>query len=274
MIDTHSHLLPGVDHGSPDLDTSLRMVRDAVAAGTTEVVCTPHLYEYDVGLLQRAREAVTTFRAALASEGLDLAIRLGFEATLEVVTAAGLEDDSGPLQSLVVEGTSADGSGGVLIIEVPFHGWPVYFEDTVFRLSTRGFIPVLAHPERNDRVQVDPGVLSPCLEAGAVLQGTAGSLSALFRRDSARAFHELLARGWYSLLASDAHADTEYTYSLAPLLAELVSRVPVPTLDALVHENPRQLLAGERPRPPRMAGQSSGDRSGRPRARLPWWKRR
>lgn len=250
------------------------MARDAVAAGVTEVVCTPHLYEYDVGLLQEAREVATAVRAALASEGLDLAIRLGFEATLEVVTTAGLKDDPGQLQSLVVEGTAANGNGGVLIVEVPFHGWPVYFEDTVFRLSTRGFIPVLAHPERNDRVQADPDVLSRCLEAGAVLQGTAGSLSPLFRRDSARAFHDLLARGWYSLLASDAHADTEYTYSLAPLLAELVSRVPGPILDTLVHENPRQLLAGERPRPPRTADQSSGDRSGRLHPRLPWRKRR
>jgi protein-tyrosine phosphatase len=226
------------------------MAREAAAADITTVVCTPHVYEYEVNLLREAQRVVTALRAALAAEGVALNLRLGFEATLEVAALASLDADAGKLQALTVEGTEVAGGGGVLVIEVPFHGWPVYFHETVFRLSSRGFIPVLAHPERNDRVQNDPAILEPCLEAGAVLQATAGSLSPLFRRESKRVFRELLERGWYSVLASDAHADTEYTYTLAPLLAELRGRVPETVLQTLTCENPRLLLAGERPRPP------------------------
>ncbi len=244
MVDTHSHLLPAVDHGSPDLSTSLCMARVAAEAGVGTVVCTPHLYEYDVVVLQRAQEAVSQLRNALLEENIALELRLGFEATTEVVADA----DRKELQSLVIEGSAVDGSEGAIIIEMPFQGWPVFLEETVFRLSTEGFIPVIAHPERNDRVQNDLSLLEKLMAAGAVLQGTAGSLSPLFRRSSQRTFHELLVRGWFSLLASDAHADTRYTYSLVPLVEELAGRVSDSTLDVLVRENPCLLLRGHRPR--------------------------
>lgn len=257
IIDTHSHLLPGVDHGSPDSDTSLRMAWEAAAFGVTTVVCTPHLYEYDTYLLEEARRTFHQFRAALTQAGVNLEVRLGFEVAVEVVVTAGKRE----LDSLVVEDTQGRDGAGVLIIEVPFHGWPVFMEETMFRLATQGYLPVLAHPERNDRVRADPAVLRSCLEAGAVLQATAGSLSPLFRRDSARSFEELLNRGWYSVLASDAHADTEYTYTPAALLAELGERVSPATWRKLLCDNPRLLLAGRRPpRGPEAALQPRGGR--------------
>ena len=42
MIDLHTHILPGLDDGSPDLDTSVLMAAVAAESGVTHLVATPH----------------------------------------------------------------------------------------------------------------------------------------------------------------------------------------------------------------------------------------
>ena len=269
MIDTHSHLLPGLDHGCPDLETSLRMARSAWEAGTTTIVCTPHLYDWDPLLLDRAREVREKVEAALREEGIGLRLMLGFEVDLSVIAEADADmiarlaiDGSGsPAGAASTSGTrptsgstpqsesvSPSWSKGVIIIETPFHGWPPFLQETLFRLRTAGYTPVLAHPERNERVQRSPELLDDCIRAGAVAQGTAGSLAGPFRKGSMRTFLDLLARGSLSLLASDGHAQVDYTWTLAPLLEELRKRAPEDYLQTLVGLNPERVLAGRQPR--------------------------
>jgi hypothetical protein len=43
LIDLHCHLLPGLDDGAQNLQTSLTMARAAVDQGVTHVACTPHI---------------------------------------------------------------------------------------------------------------------------------------------------------------------------------------------------------------------------------------
>lgn len=238
MIDTHSHVLPGLDDGSPDLATSVRMAAEAAAVGTRTVVCTPHLRELDTSFVERARQEIQSFRGALNEAGIDLVLLLGFEVGFDVVASAGRNE----LESLVIEG-----SGVGLLIEVPHWGWPIYAFETIFRLRMEGFIPILAHPERNDRIQRSPALLTKCLEAGAVAQGTAASLNGDFGRASKRAFYRQLLRGEMSLVASDAHAHRRSSWTLAPAVASLQERVAEPDVDTLVRVNPGLVLSGVRP---------------------------
>jgi protein-tyrosine phosphatase len=240
MIDTHAHMLPGVDHGSPDLETTMRMLREAAAQGVETVVCTPHLYELDARLVERAHEVHEEVKIELQKAAIPIRLLLGFEVDAAVAVTA--DDDT--LRGLTIEGSERS-----LLVEMPYNGWPLYLEQTVFRLSAAGFLPILAHPERNERVQHSPDVLTACLNAGAIVQGTAGSLSSMFRRQSLKTFHELLGRGWFSLLASDAHSQPEYTWTVVPLLADLGKRVSPEGRELLTRVNPARVLAGQRPLP-------------------------
>ena len=47
LVDLHSHILPGVDDGSPDLETSLELARESVADGVTHMLLTPHHMDRD-----------------------------------------------------------------------------------------------------------------------------------------------------------------------------------------------------------------------------------
>ena len=241
MIDTHSHLLPGVDHGCPDLATSVLMAKDAAAAGVNTVVCTPHLPEMDGAAIEHAREVMAEVRAALATAGIDLTLLLGFEVDLEIAAT----HEPSELKALTVEGTTGEGSGGVIVLEMPYRGWPIYLEETIFRLAAAGLRPVLAHPERNDPVQRDPQLIAGCLKAGAVAQATAASIAGEFNRATERAFFELLSTGLVGLLATDAHAFRRDGWTLSAVLERLSGSASLADLETLVEKNPRRLLAGE-----------------------------
>jgi protein-tyrosine phosphatase len=214
------------------------MAAEAAAVGTRTVVCTPHLRELDTRFVERARHEIQSLRGTLTEASINLELLLGFEVGFDVVASAGRSE----LESLVIEG-----SGAALLIEVPHWGWPIYAFETVFRLRMEGFLPVLAHPERNDRIQRSPALLAKCLEAGAVAQGTAASLNGDFGRASKQAFYRHLLRGEMSLVASDAHAHRRSSWTLAPAVASLRERVAERDLDTLVRANPGLVLSGVRP---------------------------
>lgn len=264
-IDTHSHLLPGVDHGCPDLATSLQMARAAWAVGTTTVVCTPHLLDWDPALVSEARAALAQLRTALQSEGIPLRLLLGFEVDASVIA----DVDEAMLAALAIsDPEDGDDVAAVqrrpILVEAPFFGWPPFMEESLFRISVAGYVPILAHPERNERIQRSPELLRACIRAGAIAQGTAGSMSGQFRRGSMRTFLDLLARGDLQLLASDAHCQVDYTWSLQPLKDELSKRLTPEQLHLLTHVNPERVLGGESPLPLNGPVPRGGGR--------PWWR--
>uniref|UniRef100_UPI003C2FDD62 CpsB/CapC family capsule biosynthesis tyrosine phosphatase n=1 Tax=Escherichia coli TaxID=562 RepID=UPI003C2FDD62 len=53
--DMHSHLLPGIDDGAPDLETSLELIRGMVALGYKKLITTPHIM-WD--MYQNTREGI------------------------------------------------------------------------------------------------------------------------------------------------------------------------------------------------------------------------
>ena len=238
MIDTHSHILPGVDDGSPDVEHSLRMAEAAAAAGVTTIVCTPHLRDFDVSVVGRVREVFEDFRHALDSAGIELELLLGFEVDLSVAATAADQE----IRLLTIEG-----SRGLLLIEMPHWGWPRHLPDTIFRLQTAGLMPVLAHPERNDRIQRSPRLLQECVDAGAFAQATAASLDGSFGRASRNAFTRHLQAGHFSVLASDAHAHRHASWTMASVVASLRRRMSDEDIDLLVRVNPRRLLSGQLP---------------------------
>jgi protein-tyrosine phosphatase len=201
MIDTHSHILPGLDDGSPDVAHSLRMAEAAVSAGVTKIVCTPHMREFDLGLAGRAREVLQDFRSELSARAIELTLVLGFEVDICVATAL----PSDQLRLVTIEGSEM-----TLLLEMPHWGWPTHVRDTLFRLRSDGITPMLAHPERNDRIQRSPDLLEECIDSGAIVQATAASIDGTFGHAAKSAFFRHLSLGHVSILATDAHANHDW----------------------------------------------------------------
>src|SRR5262249_43331743 len=87
MIDIHSHILLGLDDGSESLEESVAMLRQAVAAGTTDIVATPHAnqeYFFDQRLVEQKIGEVQ----AVVGDALRIHYGCDFHMTLENIEDA------------------------------------------------------------------------------------------------------------------------------------------------------------------------------------------
>lgn len=247
MIDVHVHLLPAVDDGARSLAVSVEMLERARALGYRRLVATPHLpAPLDPATRDRVAAALGAVRPLAAERGVE--VLLGCEAMLTPDLLARLAAG---------EAATLGGSRAVLV-EVPLAGWPHHADDTLFRLRSAGYRPVLAHPERYAAVQRDPARAEILAARGTVLQVTIGSLVGLFGRDAKATAERLLRDGTAHLVATDAHSAGHRFAAVSAGLARIRDLVGEERLAQLVEAVPRALLAdGPLPDPPRPARRRS-----------------
>ena len=229
MIDIHSHLIHGVDDGSPSLETSLAVLRRLRDEGVEEVVCTPHLRASQAGEAPHEDHArrLAELRGAVGD-----APRLarGFEIMLDV-----------PGADLTAPALRLGGSAAVLV-EFPRHGVPPGADAELARIRASGAVPVVAHPERYRNCTVD--AVRGWRAAGAVIQ--TDGMMLLGGGAPAQLARELLAAGLVDCIASDNHGDSR---SLAVVRRWLLELGEPDAARLLTRENAARVLADEAPLP-------------------------
>ena len=222
MIDVHSHLLPGVDDGSPSIEASLPVLARFAAHGVETLVLTPHLVASRAGEAPVAayREVFDRLRAAAPAVP---ELLLGWEIMLDE-----------PRVDLRAPHLALGGSRAVLV-EFPRMAVPAQAADELYRLRCEGIVPVLAHPERYWGCTLEQ--VRAWRRGGAVIQlDTAGLLGS---GDVARLSRELLEAGLVDLFASDNHGDSRSLATARDWLTE----VATPEHAALLtRTNARRLL--------------------------------
>jgi protein-tyrosine phosphatase len=196
VIDLHSHVLPGLDDGAPDVDGAVAMARSMVADGVTAVCGTPHVRDDYPTTADAMEGALALLRAAVAEAGIAIDVRGGGEIALDRLPA---------LDRSVRARFGLGGNPALLLLEMPYSIWPPDLPRTCAQLRRDGIVPVLAHPERNPLVQEEPTLLDDVVRAGAVVQLTAASVDGRLGRASATCARRLLELELAHCIASDAH---------------------------------------------------------------------
>ena len=241
MIDIHSHILPGVDDGAPDLEVALGMARAAVADGISTMVATPHVddrYGLDPPAIG---EHVGRLNLALARAGIALAVLPGAE--VAHTRAASLSDES--LRAACL------GHGTALLVESPYQSVS-FFDDLIFDLQLRGFRPLLAHPERCVMFQTDPARLKALVGRGVYCCVNAGSLAGRFGTKAQRTAIGLVREGLVHSVASDCHDLKRRPPGLTENLQSAEAAVPGigAQVEWLTNDAPSALVS-DQPLPPR-----------------------
>jgi len=203
MFDLHNHLLPGIDDGSPDIETSIALAKTAIEEGFTHMVCTPHIhpgrFDNNLGTINHAFNA---FKTALAQHNLNLNVAAAAEVRIgpEIIQAA-------KLNTLPFLG---EWNGKkVLLLEFPTPTIPVGSDNLTKWLISQNILPMIAHPERNKAIMDHPSKLKPFLDQGCLLQLTAGALTGNFGHQSQEIAEQLLLEDKITIMATDAH-NTRY----------------------------------------------------------------
>ena len=194
MHDKHCHILPGVDDGSPDLETSVKMLKAAQAAGITRITATPHLYEVKESYLNAVHRAFEQLKPEASALGIPL--DLGFE-----VNYAVLADQ--PLDSL-----KRFAANNRLLLELPT-GYPFPGQTELLKQLAELYKLTIAHPERY-------AYWNPADTQYNILVSATSLSSGLFSPIT-RKGKKLLKAG--NPLASDAHTPEDYKWVKSVLLA-------------------------------------------------------
>ena len=237
FVDIHCHLLPAIDDGSADWETTLGMAQMAVADGMQAIIVTPHqLGNFAHNLGDDIRARTVQLQQVLDQHGIALRVMPGGDVRIEDGMIEGLA--SGKVMSL------GDLRRHVLL-ELPHE---LYFplEGTLASLQRLGMTGILSHPERNRGLLREPELLPGLVEGGCLMQVTAGSLMGTFGPKSQDLAEWMLANGLVHFLATDAHG----IKSRRPLMQRAFDRVAELTdeataLDLCCH-HPALVARGEK----------------------------
>lgn len=196
LVDIHCHLAPAIDDGPPDFETSLAMARLAEDSGTHTIIATPHqLGNFSHNHGAAIRRAVADLQRRLAHAG----------SQLQVLPGADVRIEDGMIEKILSGEvlTLADRRKHVLL-ELPHE---LYFplESLLDQLRRHDLVGILSHPERNQGILQQPDVLPALVDAGCLMQVTAGSLVGGMGRGPQRMAEWMLSQGLVHFIASDAH---------------------------------------------------------------------
>lgn len=234
IIDLHTHILPGIDDGAPNMEVAVEMLRNAEASDVKAVAVTPHCNipnfcdnHYTPDFLARLRQ----LRTKAVEEGIAVQILAGMEARVNDALLTLLRDG----KVLTLNGSR------YLLTEFPVDAAPGYCTGMLRKILELGYTPVIAHPERYAAMWQRPECVEDWLSLGCRLQITGGSLLGKFGYDAKQAADFLLDQDLAVCVASDAHGSRRRTNFLADVYDYIALHYGEDTAHRLMWENPLRI---------------------------------
>ncbi len=195
--DMHNHLLPGIDDGSPDVETSLYLMDHLMQLGYSKIYCTPHvLGEVHPNTPQTIEAAYQQLQTAATEKGWN---------TLKGFSAEYMIDYD--FESILEKENFVPLPGKRVLIEMSFAVESPNIREMIFQLQTKGYEPILAHPERYPFYFDRFDKYESFLDAGADLQINILSLAGYYGKPSQKIAEKLLDEQFVTWVGTDLHHD-------------------------------------------------------------------
>ena len=257
FTDIHCHLIPGIDDGANSLSDALAMARIAVQEGIRTVIATPHqLGKHRANDARRVRQCVDELSSELRDQKVPLQVLPGGDVRIEDRIPDRIRDG---------EVLTLGDHGRHVLLELPHE---LYFrlESLLAELEQAGYIGILSHPERNQGLIARRETIGELVDAGCLMQVTAGSIVGTFGPTCQELAHWMLRHGYVHFVATDAHGPKRRRPLMLNAFEAVTSVVSRPAALELFSLNPA-LVAGGQDVP---AGRRPGAKRSYIRRWFPW----
>ncbi|GAB3063779.1 tyrosine-protein phosphatase [Salinicoccus sesuvii] len=197
MIDIHNHVLIGIDDGPKTEEEAVALLKQAIDNGITDIIATPH-HHSGAFLNPRSKiiEKMEELSKLIETHQLDIKVHPGQEIRINGDMVTELQFDvSIPLNQ-----------SQYVLVEFSFTEVPNYVEKLLYDLQMKGYIPVIAHPERCKPITKNPNRLYEIIEKGAIAQVTASSISGALGQNLKETSLAMIENNLAHVISSDAHS--------------------------------------------------------------------
>lgn len=217
--DMHSHILPGIDDGATNVDDSIILVKQLMAAGIKKIIATPHIMnDYYRNTPETVKGALAVLKAELLKQQIDIPVEAAAEYFFDEFFIK-LVETGGELLTI---------ANKYILMEFSFISAPPEYIPTLQKLKDAGYQPILAHPERYLYYNID--ALENLRNWGFMLQVNTISLTGYYGRESKKMAEGLVDLGLVDFIGSDMHH---------PRHAEaLLNSLKIPHVQKLLNDYP------------------------------------
>ncbi|PNZ24942.1 capsular polysaccharide synthesis protein CapC [Staphylococcus petrasii] len=211
MIDIHNHIFIDVDDGPSTKEDMINLIKQGKEEGVTDIIATPHhlsptfdntysIVEQKLNEIQEMDE----FKELNVNlyPGQEIRINDQIIPQLESGEAIGLNKSK------------------YLLIELPSGRVPHYTSRLFFELQSKGYVPIIAHPERNKEISQDLDVLFDLINGGALSQLTSASLKGVHGKKIQKISLQMLENNLVHFIASDAHHNVNRPFIMKSLFED------------------------------------------------------
>jgi len=235
-LDIHSHILPGIDDGSKDMDMTMNMLEQAYAEGVRYIVATPHYYPgHRNADPDRIRECFHKVQEVADEQFPEMDIMLGNEIYYKDEAISRLHDK---------DIFTMNNSRYVLVeFNVGMEYRKIY--QAIKRFTMEGYYPIIAHAERYGALHKQEKLVEELVETGAYIQINAetfmGGMFDAYRKYSLR----LASNGLVHFLGSDCHEPYERKPIMEQAVKVLKKKIDSDILEDILVHNPKRFLQNE-----------------------------
>jgi len=196
FVDIHNHILPGIDDGAKTVEESIALIKEFNSIGVTNFIATPHIMnDYYPNTPETIQASYSVLKDALIKEGVS---------NISLDTAAEHMIDT-HFETLLANKGIMPVRSRYLLIEMSYLQASLNFDNAVDRITSAGFFPILAHPERYRYLADRRDVLKGFKEKNVLFQLNLLSLSEYYGKDIQKVALKLLDKNLIDFVGSDVH---------------------------------------------------------------------